>query len=384
MTAPTPEDSTPTSSPNSSADRAPRIRRALESLHARYRGCDEGRVADYIPQLAAADPSLFGICAVTTSGDRYAVGDADHSFTIQSMSKPFVYGLALDDRDREAVLERVGVEPTGDPYNSIIKLDVTNRPHNPMINAGAIATTGLVAGKDATQRLNRLLDVLGLYMGRKPVIDISVFTSERTTGHRNRAIAHLLLNFGVIEDDVEETLDLYFQQCSILVDVRDMALMAATLANGGVNPVTGKRAASEAAVRDVLTVMFTCGMYNYAGQWAYSVGLPAKSGVSGGVIVVAPGQFGLCVYSPPVDERGNSVRGIRVCEDLSRTAGMHLFDPWPESGGALLERIDRIEAPTPELPARARLGPEALTPIKYPEIETSPTNPSHPPEDGED
>jgi len=316
---------------HSQAERS-RVLGILNELHQRYRQCGEGFVADYIPELAKANPDWFGISVVTTTGHVYDVGDADQPFTIQSMSKPFVYGLALEDVGRDAMLQRVGVEPTGDPFNSIIKLDANNRPHNPMVNAGAIATTGLVKGNDATDRLNRLLGTLGRYIGRRPGIDMSVYMSERTTGHRNRAMAHLMLNFGVINSNVEEILDLYFQQCSVLVTARDVATMAATLANHGINPLTGQSAIHRQYIRDVLTVMLTCGMYNYAGEWAYTVGLPAKSGVAGGVFAVVPGQFGLCVFSPPVDERGTSVRGIRVCEELSRDWGVHVFDFWQESG----------------------------------------------------
>ncbi len=327
-----------------------RILSSLNELHLKYRDLNQGHLADYIPELAKANPEWFGISVVTTDGQVYEVGDFEREFTIQSMSKPFIYGLALEDNDREKVLSRVGVEPSGDPFNSIIKLDATNRPHNPMVNAGAIATTSLVQGKDPTERLNRVLELMGRYIGERPGIDMSVFMSERTTGHRNRAIAHLLLNFGLIENRVEEILDLYFQQCSILVSARQMATMAATLANQGVNPLTGERAVERGYLRDILTVMHTCGMYNYAGEWAHTVGLPAKSGVAGGVIAVVPGHFGICVFSPPVDERGNSVRGIRVCEDLSRNSGMHLFDSWPHES-SLLERLEvKLDEPPTSLP----------------------------------
>lgn len=303
-----------------------RILAALNELHLRYRDLRDGDVATYIPELAKANPDWFAICVVTADGQVYEIGDADREFTIQSVSKPFVYGLALEDHGREAVLERVGVEPTGDAFNSIIKLDASNRPHNPCVNAGAIATTSLVKGNDPTARLNRLLDMFGRYFGRKVQVDMSVFMSERTTGHRNRAIAYLMLNFGMIGSNVDQILDLYFQQCSVLGDCRDMATMAATLANDGVNPLTGERAVEAAYLRDILTVMYTCGMYDFAGQWGYSVGLPAKSGVSGCILAVVPNQLGIAVYSPPLDERGNSVRGIRVCEDLSQEFGMHIFD----------------------------------------------------------
>jgi glutaminase len=303
-----------------------RLLAGLNELHLRYRELGEGAVADYIPELARANPDWFGICVVTTDGQVYEVGDYDHRFTIQSISKPFVYGLALEDHGRDAVLERVGVEPTGDAFNSIIKLDAANRPHNPCVNAGAIATTSLVNGTDPTARLNRVLDCFRRYVGHSVDVDMSVFMSERTTGHRNRAISYLMLNFGMIGSNVEQILDLYFQQCSILMNCRDLALMGATLANGGVNPVTGERAVDSQYIRDILTIMYTCGMYDYAGEWAYSVGLPAKSGVTGGILAVLPGKLGIAVYSPPLDNRGNSVRGIRVCEDLSHHFGMHLFD----------------------------------------------------------
>jgi len=326
-----------------------RAMNALNELHRRYADQCDGRVADYIPELAKASPDLFGISLVTVDGERFEVGDYEAPFTIQSLSKPFVYGLALEDRGREAVLERVGVEPSGDTFNSIIKLDAANRPHNPMVNAGAIATTGLVSGRDQTDRLNRVLDMFGRHMGRRPGVDMSVYMSERTTGHRNRAMAYLMLNFGVLDGDVDHILDLYFQQCSVLVTARDLATMGATLANGGINPITGERALEKRYIRDLLTVMLTCGMYNYAGHWAYTVGLPAKSGVSGGVLVVVPGQFGICVYSPPIDERGNSVRGIRVLEDLSRNSGMHMFDAWLDSR-SMLGRMEDIRDDRPSIP----------------------------------
>jgi glutaminase len=332
--------------------------RALEALHARYRGCDAGRIADYIPELSKADPAWFAISIVTVEGEVFAVGDHEQTFTIQSLSKPFTHALALADRGRASVMQRVGVEPSGDSFDSIIRLDANNRPHNPMINAGAIAVTGMIAGNGPDHRLERMLEMFGRTMGRRPLIDDAVFASERTTGHRNRAMAHLMLNFGILDRDVDEILDLYFKQCSVIVTARDMATMAATLANGGVNPKTGAVAVQREYIRDVLTVMHTCGMYNYAGEWAYTVGLPAKSGVSGGIIAVVPGQFGICVYSPPVDERGNSVRGIRVFEDLSRNSGMHVFETWHQLG-QVLNHIDRVEDPAPALPDTSQIVGDA-------------------------
>ncbi len=335
------------------AGRARRVSGALRRLHARYASCDEGRIADYIPELTKADRDWFGIAIVTVEGEVFSVGDDEQPFTIQSLSKPFTYALALQDRGREAVMRRVGVEPTGDSFDSIIKLDYYNRPHNPMINSGAIAAVGMVNGSSPDERFERIRGVLTRCTGCDLRVNETVFRSESETGHRNRAMAHLMRNFGILEGDVEETLSAYFRQCSVEVSTRSMAVMAATLANRGINPVTGARALEERYIRDVLTVMHTCGMYNYAGEWAYTVGLPAKSGVSGGVIAVLPGQFGMCVFSPPVDERGNSVRGIRVCEDLSRNTGMHIFETLPSPDGqrgGVLDRIEDVDHPSPVIP----------------------------------
>ena len=303
-----------------------RILAALEEMHRRYAHPCGGTLADYIPELARANPDWFGICVATADGHIYEIGDYLTPFTIQSISKPFVYGMALEEHGREHVLSKVGVEPTGEGFDSIIRLDAAHRPHNPCVNAGAIATTGMLRGQGPTERLNRVLDKIGLLAGRELRVDVSVFVSERTHGHRNRAIAYLMLNFGMIEDNVDEILDLYFQQCSITITCRDLAVMGATLAAGGVNPLTRRRAIEPQYLRDVLTVMYTCGMYDYAGEWAYTVGLPAKSAVSGGILCVVPGRLGIAVFSPPLDDKGNSVRGIHVCEDLSREFGMHLFD----------------------------------------------------------
>jgi len=288
----------------------------------------DGRIADYIPELAKANPDHFAISVATVNGAQFHVGDTGVRFTIQSVSKPFVYGLALDDNGREHTLGRVGVEPTGDAFNSIIKLDEqSGRPHNPMVNAGAIATAGLIKGRDSTERLNRMLAMIQRYIGHEVAVDASVFTSERATGHRNRAIAHLMLNFGMVDENITETLDLYFQQCSVLVTATDLAMMGATLANEGVNPLTGERAIGAEHVQDVLSIMLTCGMYDSSGEWVFRVGLPAKSGVGGGIVGVVPGRMGIGVYSAPLDSRGNSVRGIKVFERLSAKFGLHVFAP---------------------------------------------------------
>jgi glutaminase len=303
------------------------FRAYLNELHARFAAVREGAPANYIPELARANPDWFGISAVSTDGRSFNAGDHQQTFTIQSISKPLVYGLALETHGREYVLGHVGVEPTGDAFNSLIKLDEkSKRPHNPMVNAGAIAIAGLIRGEDPTDRLKKLLTMFRRFVGHDVSIDMSVFVSERTTGHRNRAIAHLMLNFDMVDPDIEQALDLYFQQCSVLVSSRDLAAIAATLANDGVNPLTGERALEARYVRDLLSLMYTCGMYDYAGEWAYSVGLPAKSGVGGGIMAVVPGKLGIGVFSPPLDARGNSVRGIKVCQAMSDELNLHLFD----------------------------------------------------------
>jgi glutaminase len=265
----------------------------LIDLHERVSGVVGGKVADYIPQLGKADPATFGIALATVDGEIYATGDADHLFTIQSVSKPFMYGYALQHYGREYVLRHVGVEPTGEAFNSIVLDEVANRPFNPMVNAGAIAVAALMPGDSAQERIAAMLNLFSDLAGRRLEIDEQVFQSENATGHRNRAIAYMMLNTGMIERDPIEALDLYFRQCSITISSRDLAMMAATLANDGVNPLTGVSVFDPHYVRDVLSVMNSCGMYNYAGQWSYEVGMPAKSGVSGCIMAVIPGQVGV-------------------------------------------------------------------------------------------
>jgi glutaminase len=297
----------------------------IQRLHATYQGLEDGQVATYIPELAKADPNWFGICIATIDGRVYEVGDTRQPFTIQSISKPFTYGLAIEDHGLDAVLRKISVEPTGEAFNSISLAPGTGCPLNPMINAGAIAVSSLVVGHSSEDRLHRILAMFSLYAGRQLSLDTAVFESERLTGHRNRAIGHMLRTFDILTDDPDAALTLYFQQCSIAVTCRDLSVMAATLANRGVNPVTGERAVRAEVVQRMLSVMTTCGMYDYAGEWVYWVGIPAKSGVGGGILGVLPGQLGIGVFSPPLDGRGNSVRGIAVCKDLSRDLELHFL-----------------------------------------------------------
>lgn len=284
---------------------------------------DSGAVATYIPELARADPLTFGLALASLDGRVYSAGRIDE-FTIQSVSKPFVYALALADRGIDTMLKRVGVEPSGNPFNTI-SVDDQGRPFNPMVNAGAIVTTSLIAGNNQDEQFRRVIDGLSAFAGRPLDVDERVFASERDTGDRNRAIGFLLKSVGALEHDVDAVLSVYFRQCAVLVDARDLAVMAATLANGGVNPLTGDVVVSAAVVSRVLTVMATCGMYDFAGEWLYRVGLPAKSGVSGGIAAVQPGRLGFGAHSPLLDGRGNSVRGIAAYELLSQRLDLHLF-----------------------------------------------------------
>lgn len=316
-------------SPNAplSEQTASPIQAYLNKLHRSLADDFSGEVARYIPELSKADPAWFGIVLATVDGQVYEVGDSRQAFTLQSVSKPLVYGVALEDAGTELVHRTVGVEPSGEAFNSISLEPGTGRPLNPMINAGAIAAASLVGGADPAARLARVVRALSAYAGRPLDIDVAVYDSEHSTGHRNRAIGHLLRSFGILDADPEAALALYFQQCSLRVDAHALALMAATLANGGVNPATGERAVDSEVVGPVLSVMTTCGVYDFTGEWVYRVGLPAKSGVGGGIMAVLPGQLGIGVFSPLLDERGNSVRGVKVCEALSRDLGLHFLRP---------------------------------------------------------
>lgn len=299
----------------------------LRRLHRQFAAVDDGDVATYIPELGKADPNWFGISVATVDGRVYEVGDTRQAFTIQSISKPFTYGLALEDRGLSGVLAKVGAEPSGEAFNSIRLEPETGRPYNPMVNAGAIAAAAMIAGRSSEDKFERLRTVYSLHAGRALELDETVYQSEVETGHRNRAISHLLRNFDILESDPDPLLDLYFRQCSIAVDCRDLSVMAACLANGGVNPLTGERALRQEYVQNVLSVMTTCGMYDYAGEWVYWVGMPAKSGVAGGVLAVLPGQLGVGVFSPRLDARGNSVRGVAVCKAFSRDFRLHFLTP---------------------------------------------------------
>jgi glutaminase len=313
------------SSLRSNAGVRPPLSRFLEHCHAEIGADSSGAVASYIPELAKADPDHFGISVATIDGYVYEIGDSAVPFTIQSISKAFVFALALETIGAERVEGVIGVEPSGEAFNSI-RLRTDNRPFNPMVNAGAIACSGLIYDAEGNGAFGRVLATLSRFAGRKLDVDEAVFASERETGDRNRAIAYLLRNYAIIKGDVDAVLDVYFGQCSVLVTARDIAVMAATLANRGRNPLTGDQVVSPYAVARTLSVMTSSGMYDYAGEWIYRVGIPAKSGVGGGIVAALPSQLGLGTYSPLLDSHGNSVRGLKVCEALSSHFDLHIFN----------------------------------------------------------
>jgi len=287
-----------------------------------------GVLANYIPELAEVNPERLGASIAMVDGELYASGDTEALFTIQSISKPFVYALALADRGFERVLDKVGVEPSGEPFNEISLEDSSGRPLNPMINAGAITTHSLVGTEtmNPAERMERVISGLSAFAGRSLDVDEAVYSSEIEHAHRNLAIAHMLRSHDILTENPTGVVEGYTRQCSLLVTVQDLAMMAATLANYGIQPVTGEQVVPKTVVRQILSVMFTCGMYNAAGDWATQVGIPAKSGVGGGIIGAVPGQLGLATFSPRLDVHGNSVRGVSLFERFSSDMGMHVMN----------------------------------------------------------
>ncbi|OMC41540.1 glutaminase A [Mycobacterium sp. GA-1841] len=316
------------------------VQRYLDQIRADQIDLRDGAPASYIPELADVDPEGFGLSLSSSDGYVYESGDAAREFTIQSISKPFTYALALDQIGQEAVDERIGVEPSGEAFNEISVDDATKTPKNPMINAGAIAAVSLIPAADADERFDRILEFYSMCAGRRLDVDMDVYASEKATGNRNRAIAYMLTSFGVLDGDPDEVLDVYFRQCSVKVTSTDLARMAATLARGGLNPLTGRRVTDAVVVRRTLSVMVTCGMYDATGDWVSAVGMPAKSGVGGGIVAVLPGQLGIGVYSPRLDSRGNSVRGVQVCRNLSAQLGLHFLTVSRESSATLRAVFD--------------------------------------------
>jgi len=310
-------------------------RALIDEAHQRYRDVDDGTVASYIPALAAVRPDLFGISVVAANGNVHSAGDAEHPFTIQSISKAFVFALLLDAIGADEARSRLGVNSTGLPFNSVMAIELNpERITNPMVNSGAIATTSLIPGATTDEKWERVRAGLSAFAGRELVLDEEVYASEMAANGRNDGIAHLMHSYGRLWFDPDEATDVYTRQCSLLVTAKDLAAMGATLANGGVNPLTGTQVIAADHCRRVLAVMLTCGLYEESGDWLYDIGLPGKSGVGGGMVTVSPGKGGLGTFSPPLDEAGNSVRGRLTTAFLSRQLGLNLLVSAPTERAA--------------------------------------------------
>lgn len=289
---------------------------------------EEGNVASYIPELEKADKNALGICVVTLDGEEYFAGDYETKFTIQSISKVISLMLSLLDNGREYVFSKVGMEPTAETFNSISNLETRNphKPLNPMINSGAIATVSMISGQDSNEMFERILKFARKITGNPSLnVNEDVYLSEKATGHRNRSLAYFMKSTGVIEQDVEEVLDVYFKQCSIEATCRDIARIGAMLANDGILPWTGERVIPRNVAKIVKTIMVTCGMYDASGEFAVNVGIPAKSGVGGGILTSVPKRMGIGVVGPSLDKKGNSIGGVKVLEELSRELDLSIF-----------------------------------------------------------
>ncbi len=296
------------------------------AAYERYRDLDEGEVANYIPVLAGADASLFGLSVSEVNGATHDIGDSDHAFSIQSVSKAFVYALVCEAHGHAVVKERVGVNNTGLPFNSVIALELNDgHPMNPMVNAGAIATTAMMPGTTPAEQWELIRTGLSAFAGRQLTMDGDVYASEAATNSRNKGIARLLESYGRLEADPLATVDIYTRQCAMLVTAHDLSVMGATLADGGVNPVTGERVVSAEVCRDTLSMLAASGMYERSGEWLFEIGIPAKSGVAGGIVAIAPGKGAIGAFSPRLNSAGNSVRGQRAIAYLSRALGLNVF-----------------------------------------------------------
>lgn len=309
---------------------ADNINAALNKAYDKYKGLKEGKNADYIPALGKVDSSIFGIVLVTMDGQIYSVGDVESEVSIQSISKVFTMALVTEEKGVDVLPKSVGVDATGQVFNSIHAIE-QHKGHemNPLVNAGAITTTSMVEGKGYNDIWNRILGFYSDFAGRELTVLEDIYRSEAETNQRNQAIAHLMYAYGHIEGDPLQATDIYTRQCSVGVNARDLGIMAATLANAGVNPVTGKALVDPENMPEILAVMATAGLYDDAGKWLYQTGLPAKSGVGGGIIAVSPGKFGIAAISPPLDEVGNSVRAQKAIADISAALGGNPYQVMP-------------------------------------------------------
>jgi glutaminase len=310
---------------------AAQVQALVDEAHARFRGCDDGAVSDVYPALARVRDDLFAVCVAGTSGSTYTAGDTEAGFAIMSVSKPFVFALVAEALGPGEARDRLGVNATGLPFNSLAAVEQGAGRTNPMVNPGAIATTSLVPGVDAAEKWERLLEGLSRFAGRALEVDDEIHASASGTNHRNRELGRMLQRFGRIYCDPAEAVELYTRQCCLRVSARDLAVMGATLADGGVNPVTRTRVIDAETCHYVLAVMTTAGLYETSGDWLYEIGLPGKSGIGGGIVTVAPGKGALGTFSPRLDEAGNSVRGQLAAAFLSRRLGLDLFASKPDA-----------------------------------------------------
>ena len=307
------------------------VRSLLAEAHARFKSNTEGENSQVYPALARVPRDLFGICVVETSGGVYAVGDTNHEFSIMSVSKPFVFALVCQEMSAEQAREKLGANATGLPFNSLAAIERSaDGRTNPMVNAGAIATTSLVPGATVEAKWRFIHDGLSRFAGRTLPLNEEVYASASETNHRNQGIARLLQSVGRIYFDPAQATDLYTKQCSLNVSAKDLAVMGATLADGGVNPLTKERLVDPMVCHYALAVMTTAGLYETSGDWLYDIGLPGKSGIGGGIVTVSPGKGGLGTFAPPLDRAGNSVKGQLVAKFLSQRLGMDLFVSQPE------------------------------------------------------
>ena len=317
------------------AQSATQIEKAVNEAFAKFQSLQEGKNADYIPALAKVDPALFGIAVVTADGKVFTAGDNGTEVSIQSISKVFTMAKVIDELGADAIRENMGVDATGQVFNSINAIEqFKGKEMNPLVNPGAIAATSMIPGHSADEVWRRIIETHNAFAGRKLSVLQDVYKSEADTNQRNQAIGALMFAYGRIAKDWAQAVDLYTRQCSIGVTARDLAVMAATLANGGRNPVTGVQAINPKNVPQVLAVMATAGLYDDSGKWLYLTGLPAKSGVGGGLIAVVPGKFGIAVVSPPLDEAGNSVRAQRVIADIAAQLGANPYASLPRPATA--------------------------------------------------
>lgn len=302
------------------------LQQLVNDVHKQFASHNEGKNPDYIPALAAVDSDLFAISIVTADGKKYSAGDKDHSFSIQSIAKAFNLAALMNQQGDQVVVDKIGVNATGLPFSSIMAIELNEeRSVNPLVNAGAIATVSLIKAKNAKQKWSIIESNLENFTGTDLKVQKDIYKSETDTNVKNQSIARLLSNYGRLYDDIEESVDLYTRMCSVGVNTEELAIMGATYANAGINPMTKKEAVKAENVPKLLAVMATSGLYDDSGLWLYKVGLPAKSGVGGGIIAVMPGKYGIAAFSPPVDAAGNSVRAQLAIEEIAKRLKANVF-----------------------------------------------------------